>query len=58
VELKPLSKDLASLGSTGLKLLDGQPAPAGFAAELTRMEKPNAEVSLAATRPIKALLKK
>jgi hexosaminidase len=57
-ELKPLSKDLATLGSTGLKLLDGQAAPAGFAAELTRMEKPNAEVSLAATRPIKALLKK
>jgi hexosaminidase len=57
-ELKPLSKDLATLGATGLKLLDGEAAPAGFAAELTRMEKPNAEVSLAATRPVKALIRK
>jgi hexosaminidase len=55
-ELKGLSKDLATLGNTGLKILDGQAAPAGFSAELTRMEKPNAEVSLAATRPVKALL--
>jgi hexosaminidase len=55
-ELKPLSKDLATLGNTGLKVLDGQAPPAGFSAELTRMEKPNAEVSLAATRPVKALL--
>jgi hexosaminidase len=62
VELKPLSKDLATLGSTGLKLLDsleqGAPLPTLPAAELTRMEKPNAEVSLAATRPIKLLLKR
>ncbi len=61
-ELKPLSKDLATLGNTGLKLLDsleqGAPLPTLPAAELTRMEKPNAEVSLAATRPIKLLLKR
>lgn len=55
-ELKPLSKDLAALGNAGLALLDGRPAPAGFAAELTRMERPLAEVSLAATRPVKILL--
>ena len=63
-ELKPLSKDLAALGNAGLKLLDaiekGQALPAGFAAEQTkeiaRMEKPAAEVTLAATRPVKALL--
>ena len=64
-ELKPVSKDLAALGNAGLKLLDAvekrQPLPAGFAAaqrkELTRMEKPMVELTLAATRPVKALLK-
>ncbi len=64
-ELKPVSTDLAALGNAGLKLLDavekGQPLPAGFAAaqrkELTRMEKPMVELTLAATRPVKALLK-
>ena len=60
-ELLPLSKDLATLGNAGLKILDslekGQPAPAGFVVpEFARMERPNAEVSLAATRPVKVLL--
>jgi hexosaminidase len=63
-ELKPLSKDLATLGNVGLKLLDSiekkHALPAAYIAaqskELARMEKPAAEVSLAATRPIKALL--
>jgi hexosaminidase len=66
LELKPLSRDLAALGTTGLKLLDaiekGQPVPPAFVAdqtkEITRMEKPNAEVNLAATRPVKALMKR
>jgi hexosaminidase len=64
VELKPLSKDLSALGSLGLQLLDyvekGQKAPDAFvaaqSAELTRMQRPNAEVSLAAVRPVKLLL--
>ncbi len=55
-ELKPISKDLAALGNAGLAILDGKNAPAGFSAELTRMERPAAEVSLAATRPVKILL--
>jgi hypothetical protein len=60
-ELQPLSKDLAALGNSGLQILDllqkGEPAPSGFVApEFARLEKPNAEVSLAATRPVKALL--
>ena len=63
-ELKGLSKDLSSAGEAGLKLLDylenGQKAPAAFAAEqtaeLTRMQRPNAEVTLAAARPVKLLL--
>jgi hexosaminidase len=64
VELKPLSKDLSSLGAMGLKILDylggGQPAPADWILaqnqELTRIQKPNAEVTLAAFRPVKVLL--
>ena len=64
-ELKPLSRDLAALGNAGLKLLDalekGQAPAAAFVAaqskEITRMEKPAAEVNLAATRPVKLLLK-
>jgi hypothetical protein len=64
-ELKPVSRDLAALGATGLKLLDniekGAAPDASFVAaqnkEITRMEKPVAEVNLAATRPIKHLLK-
>jgi hexosaminidase len=64
-ELKPLSRDLAALGNAGLKLLDAMekeqaPAPAFVAEqtrEITRMEKPAAELTLAATRPVKVLLK-
>ena len=60
-ELKPVSKDLALLGSEGLKILSaldqGAPPPTTLAAELTRMEKPTAEVNLAATRPIRILLR-
>jgi hexosaminidase len=65
VELKPLSRDLAALGEAGLKLLDGlekgqSPAATWIAEqtkEITRMEKPTVEVNLAATRPVKILLK-
>jgi hexosaminidase len=65
-ELKPLSKDLAAVGQIGLKALDymaaGQAAPQDWVkaqtAELARMAKPNAEVSLAAVRPVKVLLEK
>jgi hypothetical protein len=65
VELRPLSRDLAALGTAGLKLLDalekGQPPAPAFVAEQTqeiaRMEKPVAEVNLAATRVVKVLLK-
>ncbi len=64
-ELKPLSRDLAALGNAGLKLLDAiekeqAPAPAFVTEqtrEITRMEKPAAELTLAATRPVKLLLK-
>src|ERR1022692_1974391 len=64
-ELLPLSRDLAALGNAGLKLLNalqkGQTPEAGFVAAQTkliaRMEKPAAEVNLAATRPVKVLLK-
>jgi hexosaminidase len=64
-ELKPLSRDLAALGNAGLKLLDAlekRQAPAaaflaGQTKEITRMEKPAAELNLAATRPVKLLLK-
>jgi hypothetical protein len=65
VELQPLSRDLAALGNAGLKLLDaiekGQAPTAAFVAgqtkEIARMEKPAAEVNLAATRPVQILLK-
>ena len=57
-ELKPLSRDLAALGTAGMKLLDGQAPDPGFAGELTRMKRPQAEVNLAATRPVEMLLKK
>ncbi len=64
VELKPLSKDLSELGTMGLKALDylggSQSAPADWLssqnAELTRIQKPTAEVMLAAFRPVKVLL--
>jgi hexosaminidase len=63
-ELKPLSKDLSELGAMGLKTLDylttGQAPPAGWlasqASEIARIQKPNAEVTLAAFRPVKILL--
>jgi hexosaminidase len=63
-EIKPLSKDLSALGAIGLRVLDylagGQAPPAGWIAdrgeELGRMEKPTAEVKLAAVRPVKVLL--
>ena len=64
VELKPLSKDLSELGVMGLKILDylagTEAAPADWIPaqnqELTRIQKPNAEVTLAAFRPVKVLL--
>ncbi|HEV2445563.1 MAG TPA: family 20 glycosylhydrolase, partial [Candidatus Sulfopaludibacter sp.] len=63
-ELKPLSRDLSELGTIGLKALEyltgGKPAPADWVAEQTReidrIRKPNAEVTLAAYRPVKLLL--
>jgi hexosaminidase len=63
-ELKPLSQDLSELGAMGLRILDylggRQTLPANWVAEqtreLTRMEKPTAEVILAAVRPVKLLL--
>ena len=63
-ELKPLSKDLSELGAMGLKALDylaaGRPAPADWLAaqtsEVARIQKPDAEVTLAAYRPVKILL--
>ena len=63
-ELLPLSKDLSELGSVGLKALEylgaGTPAPADWRAEqareLARIQRPNADVVLAAFRPVKVLL--
>jgi len=63
-EIKPLSKDLAEVGTMGLKILgyweSGKPAPADWvtaqAKEIARMQRPNAEVLLAATRPVRILL--
>jgi hexosaminidase len=58
-EALPLSKDLANLGTAGLKLLDSKP-PSGWltteSAELSRLMAPQAEVVLAAWRPVAALL--
>jgi hexosaminidase len=62
-EVRPLSKDLSSLGAAGLKILDyleaGKPAPDDWmssqAKELARMQRPSAEVLLAAVRPVKIL---
>ena len=64
VELKPLSENLAALGKTGLRLLDAisgnGSAPSDWVAQesaaLTAMEKPQAELRLAAVRPVKVLL--
>jgi hexosaminidase len=63
-ELKPLSKDLSALGTMGLQILDylyaAKPAPAEWVAaqsrELARMQRTDAEVLLAGTRPVKLLL--
>jgi hexosaminidase len=63
-EVRLLSKDLAALGAAGLRLLDalagGQKLPAAWVAEqkaeMTRLAKPQAEVILAAFRPVKVLL--
>ena len=63
-ELSGLSKDLSALGAIGLQALEyaesGKPAPRQWIAEqkqlLDRMEKPNAEVKLAAVRTVRSLL--
>jgi hypothetical protein len=65
-ELKPLSSDLSALGATGLKALDylasSQPAPADWlaaqTAEIGHILRPNAEVTLAAGRPVRILLER
>lgn len=62
-EVKPLSKDLSALGALGMQILgyldSGKPAPAEWmaaqTAELRRMQRPTAEVLLAATRQVKIL---
>ena len=63
-ELAALSKNLSTTGSIGLLALDylrtGQPPPDGWIAEQTQaldgMQKPEAEVILAAPRPVRLLL--
>ncbi len=63
-EVRPLSKDLSALGAIGIEILDywaaGKAAPADWlsarAKDLTGMQRPNAEVLLAGTRPVKILL--
>jgi len=62
-EAEPLSKDLAQTGSIGLvalRYLESGKAPAHWASEqkqvLDRISKPQAEVSLAAVRPVKILV--
>ena len=65
-ELRPLSKNLSAVGVIGLEglryLQRGEQAPAGWSEKQTRLlddlEKPTAEVFLAAVRPVRALLKK
>ena len=62
-EVKPLSKDLSALGAAGLRILDcletGTPLPddwmADEAREIARLQRPSAEVLLAAVRPVKIL---
>ncbi len=64
MELKPLSKDLSTLGTMGLQALEflvgPKTAPADWAAtqlkEIERIRKPDAEVTLAAYRPVKVLV--
>ena len=63
-ELTQLSKDLSEVGTMGLRALDylarGAPPPPSWLAtqmkELARIQKPNADVMLAAARPVKVLL--
>ncbi|HYL75751.1 MAG TPA: family 20 glycosylhydrolase [Bryobacteraceae bacterium] len=63
-ELAGLSEDLSKTGTIGLQALQylesGQRPPSDWLAEakqeLHRMEQPRAEVALAATRPVRALL--
>jgi hexosaminidase len=63
-ELQSLSKNLSTLGAIGLQALDylesGKPAPKAWVSEkkqwLEQMEKPNAEVRLAAVRTVRSLL--
>jgi len=63
-ELKPISRDLSSVGLLGLHLLDivvpGQSAQpdwlAAQDAELKRMWQPDADLRLAAVRPVRILL--
>ncbi len=64
LELKPLSENLATLGTTGLRALDAISGRASVSSDwlaqqsaaLTNMEKPQAELRLAAVRPVKILL--
>ena len=63
-EVKPISKDLSALGAMGLKaidyLVDNQPAPPDWLSqqntELQRMQRPAADVLLAAQRPVRLLI--
>jgi hexosaminidase len=63
-EVAPLSENLSKTGAIGLKALQflesGERAPADWVTEqkkeLRRMEQPQAEVVLAAVRPVRALL--
>jgi hexosaminidase len=65
-ELKALAANLAQAGRAGLRALEcfesGRREPAGWVEEqraaLAAMEKPNAEVVLAAVRPVRVLLDK
>ena len=65
-ESVPLSEDLSRLGEIGLEALDSLCANRGVPSDwlaprmeaLDRMEKPRAEVVLAAVRPVRLLLKK
>jgi hexosaminidase len=62
-EVKLLSKDLSALGVAGLRILDSletsQPLPDDWMAnetrEIARLQRPSAEVLLAAVRPVKIL---
>ncbi len=63
-ELIPLSRNLSILGSIGLRTLEylrtGRPAPDSWIPQqmqvLDKIEKPEAEVTLAAVRPVRMLL--